>query len=457
MKNLKSNIYLKIGIIFIVGIFLLSSTSMITSLVREREGLQFSAIHEVSQKWGNAQTISGPFISVPYYSYEKQIQEDKSIKLLKYKEHIHLLPENLEITGNINPKKKQRGIYEIVVYGSDLKISGEFKNIKLDDLNIDPQNILWDKAVLTTGISDLRGVQNQVLLNWEGKEFLFNPGTTTPDLVGSGINVKIPSINPNDTSSFKFSFNLQLKGSGMLYFTPLGKTTNVNLKSTWNNPKFNGAYITDSNTVDKKGFSANWKILHLNRNFPQMWTNNNYDVSNSAFGVDLILPVDSYQKITRSVKYAILFIGLTFLVFFFVEILKKRFIHPVQYILVGISLVVFYSLLLSISEHLNFNKAFLISAIATLLLIFAYVRAILNSWGLTALITGILTILYTFIFIIIQMQELSLLIGSIGIFIILALVMFFSRKIDWYNIKFEKKGENKIVEEDVLDVENENK
>ncbi len=438
MKNLKSNIYLKIGIIFFIGIILLSSTSMITNLVREREGLQFSAINEVSQKWGNAQTISGPFISVPYYRYEKQIQEDKSIKLLKYKEHIHFLPENLEITGNIKPEKKNRGIYDIIVYGSDLNISGDFKNINTEDLNINPKDILWDKAVLTTGISDLRGVQNQVMLKWEDKKFLFNPGTTTSDLVRSGINAKIPNINLNDTSSFKFSFTLNLKGSRMLYFTPLGKTTNVKLKSTWSNPKFNGAYISDSNTVDETGFSANWKILHLNRNFPQVWTNNNYDVSNSAFGVDLILPVDSYQKITRTVKYAILFIGLTFLVFFFVEILKKRFIHPIQYILVGISLIVFYSLLLSISEHLNFNKAFIISVILTLLLIFAYVKAILKSWSLTFLITGILAVLYTFIFVIIQMQEFSLLIGSIGIFIILALVMFFSRKIDWYNIKFEK-------------------
>jgi len=447
MENLKYNIYLKIGIIFFAGIILLASTSLIQELVHERENLQFSAINEVSSKWGNAQTISGPFISIPYYRYEKQIQEDKTVKILKFKEYIHLLPESLDIKGNINPEKKHRGIYEIVVYGSDLNISGEFTNINFEELNIDYKNILWDKAVLTTGISDLRGIENQVLLNWNENKILFNPGTTSYDLVSSGINAKLPEILPEDTSTFKFSFDINLKGSRLLYFVPVGKTTNVNLNSAWQNPKFNGAYITNSNKVDKKGFTANWKILHLNRNFPQIWTNNQYQISNSAFGVDLILPVDSYQKNTRSVKYAVLFIGLTFLVFFFTEVLKKIFIHPIQYILVGLSLIIFYTLLLSISEHLNFDKAFLISVIATLLLIFAYVKAILKSWSLTFLITGILIILYTFIFIIIQMQEYSLLIGSIGIFIVLAMVMFFSRKVDWYSIKFEnKEDETKAVE-----------
>ncbi len=438
MENLKFNIYLKLSIIVFIALFLLASTTLITKLIQEREGLKYSAISEVSSKWGNAQTVSGPFISVPYNRYEKQINEDKSIEIITHKEFIHFLPENLEIKGTINTEKRKRGIYEIVVYNSEINISGIFKNIYAGDLNIDNNNIFWDKAVLTTGISDLRGIENQITLNWNNREISFNPGTTTNDVVFTGINAKIPLLNTIDTISYTFAFKLDLKGSSLLYFVPMGKTTNVNLKSSWNNPKFNGAFITDNNQVNESGFTANWNILHLNRNYPQVWTNNQYQISDSAFGVDLILPVESYQKITRSVKYAVLFIGFTFLVFFFVEILKKKFIHPVQYILVGVSLIIFYTLLLSVSEHTDYNTAFLISAVSTLLLISAYVKAILKSWSLTFLISGILLILYTFNFVIIQLQDYSLLIGSIGLFVVLALIMFFSRKVDWYAVKNEK-------------------
>ncbi len=424
MKSIIRNIYFKIAVIAFIAILLLLPSAMIMNLIREREAVQQQAIWEVSSKWGNAQTISGPFITIPYYRYEKQIQEDKSVKYVKYKEHIHLLPENLEIKGNINPEEKHRGIYEIVVYESDLQISGEFKSINPLELNIDTENILWDKAVLTIGISDLRGVENQVLLNWENEEILFNPGTTTSDLVFSGINANIPKILHENYNTYKFSLKLDLKGSQLLYFTPLGKTTNVRLKSSWSNPKFDGAYITDDNTVNESGFTANWKILHLNRNFPQVWINNQYQISQSAFGVDLILPVDSYQKTTRVAKYAILLVALTFLVFFFVEVIRKVFIHPIQYILVGIALIVFYTLLLSFSEHMLFNIAYLLSSVLTIGLITWYVKVILKKWNLTLLMSGILLILYSFIFTIIQIQDYTLLIGSVGIFIILALVIY---------------------------------
>jgi inner membrane protein len=224
-----------------------------------------------------------------------------------------------------------------------------------------------------------------------------------------------------------------------LYFTPVGKVTDVRLSSAWPNPSFNGAFLPDRRRVGDTGFTANWNVLHLNRNYPQLWTSNKYDISGSAFGIDLLLPVDSYQKTYRSIHYAILFIGFTFLVFFFIEVLNKIFIHPMQYLLVGVALIVFYTLLLAISEHLHFNLAFILSALATLFLIGGYVRAILRSARLTMLISGILTILYAFIFVIIQLQDYALLIGSIGIFIILALVMYFSRKIDWYHLNLQDK------------------
>ena len=418
---------------------LLIPTAMIRGLIHEREYTQQDAIREVSSKWGEEQTISGPYVSVPYFRYIKQYSKRDSVyKMVQIKENIHFLPTELNINGNISPERRYRGIYEIVVYNSKLNISGVFKNIKFADLDIPLKDIQFDKATISIGIDDLRGIEEQVSLNWNDDKFLFNPGTVTKDIIESGINSSV-KISKNDSSLYEFSFDLDLKGSQLLYFVPVGEITDVTMTSSWNNPSFNGAFLPDSRSISDSGFTANWNILHLNRNFPQMWIGSNRYTSDSAFGIDLLLPVDNYQKSMRSIKYAILFIVFTFIVFFFVEVLNKIFIHPVQYILVGIALIVFYTLLLSVSEHLHYNLAFIVSAIATLLLIAGYVKAILKSNQLTLLISGILLVLYTFIFVIIQLQDYALLIGSIGIFIILGLVMYFSRKIDWYNIRMEEK------------------
>jgi inner membrane protein len=439
MKELKNNIYLKLGAIVFITLVLLIPTSMIRSLITEREATQNEAIKEVSSKWAEQQTISGPFVSIPYYRYVKEVSpKDSAEKIVQVKDYLHILPSQLNISGNINPEKRYRGIYEIVVYNSKLEISGTFNKFVLAALDIQPKDISFDKAEFVVGIDDLRGIEEQINLSWNNESISFNPGVSSDDVVKSGINAVVKMV-PKDSSTYQFKLSLNLKGSQLLYFTPVGKVTDINLSSDWPNPSFNGAFLPDKREISEKGFKANWNILHLNRNFPQVWTGSQHTISKSSFGIDLILPVDNYQKSYRSIRYAILFIGFTFLVFFFIEVLNKVFIHPVQYILVGVALIVFYTLLLSFSEHMKYNLAFIISALSTLLLIAGYVKAILKSTQLSLLISGILTVLYTFIFVIIQLQDYALLIGSIGIFIILGLVMYFSRKIDWYNLSLEEK------------------
>ena len=441
VKRLKNNIYFKIGTIIIIVLLLLVPTSMIESLITERESTQNLAISEVSSKWAEKQTITGPFISIPYNRYMKESTGKDSVeKTVQIREYLHILPSQLNISGTINPEKRYRGIYEVVVYNSKLNISGTFTMVDVKSMDIDPHNILFDKAEFVVGIDDLRGIEDEVNLLWNNEKISFNPGITSSDVVNTGINALL-NIVPSDSTVYNFTLSLDLKGSQLLYFTPVGKVTDIALTSEWSNPSFNGAFLPDSREVNEKGFVAKWNVLHLNRNFPQSWTNNRHTINNSSFGIDLLLPVDNYQKSYRSVRYAILFIGLTFLIFFFIEVLHKVFIHPIQYILVGVALIVFYTLLLSISEHLHYNFAFIISAIATLLLIAGYVRAILRSGSFTMLISGILTVLYTFIFVIIQLQDYALLIGSVGLFIIVGLIMYFSRKIDWYSLNLNDKKE----------------
>ncbi len=441
MDNLKNNIYFKLGAIVILTLILLAPSQLIMNLIQEREHVHRKAIEEVSDKWSNSQTITGPIMTIPYDKYVKELDSDKKEKIVKYKEYIHVLPQSLNINGNISPEKRMRGIYEIIVYNSKLKIEGNFKPIDLKEFEIDEENIHYDQAFISVGISDLKGIEKQIKLKWNDNSTNFSPGTVTRDVLNSGINCPV-SISNDDSLEYAYSLSLDLNGSQYLHFVPVGKTSDVNITSDWGNPSFDGEFLPDSRTVAETGFKAHWNVLHLNRNFPQQWIGGNHTLLHSAFGVNLLLPVDAYQKNMRVAKYAILFVLLTFTVFFFVEVLRKVFIHPVQYLLVGIALVVFFTLLLSISEHLSFNSAYIISAIATLVLISTYIRSFLKSIQLTFLTSGILLILYSFIYTIVQLQDYALLIGSIGIFLVLALVMYFSRKIDWYNIGKDSKGTN---------------
>lgn len=437
IKSLKNSPLVKLSVIFFISLLLLIPTGMIKDLIWERENTKNTAISEVSNKWGKEQQLIGPIISVPYYKYLKQLDNNNISRTVKVMDYLHFLPEELNVKGNIDPNKRKRGIYEIVVYSSALEVSGSFQKPDFSKFDIAEENIILNKALLSYGIADLHGIEEQVAINWNDRELGFNPGPGERGVFDEGIHLNL-DLSDSSESKFDFDFKVQLKGSQKLYFAPVGKNTNITLNSSWTNPSFNGAFLPDSHVVNQQGFEANWTVLNLNRNYPQSWAGSDYRINSSSFGVDLILPVDNYQKTYRSIKYAILFIGLTFLSFFFIEILNKRFIHPIQYILVGLALVIFYTLLLSFSEHISFNYAFISAAVATLGLICMYVRAILKSLPLTLMLGGILGILYTFIFVIIQLQDYALLIGSLGMFLVLALVMYFSRKIDWYNIKMDK-------------------
>jgi len=338
----------------------------------------------------------------------------------------------LKIKGEIIPDTRKRGIFEIVLYGSKMNFSGNFDSYDFENNGLTEENLLLDKAFVTLGVSDLKGVTDQVNFTLGDSSVMFSPGVISKDIVSTGLHVRYPLTEM--TEKLDFNFEISLNGSETMMFTPIGKVTTVDIKSPWSEPSFDGSFLPDFREVNDDGFVAQWKVLHLNRNYPQTWVGNDNSLHESRFGVNLRLPIDVYQKSTRVAKYAILFIVLTYVVFFFVEVLNKILIHPIQYILVGIALVLFYILMLAFSEQMYFDYAYILAAIMTISLVFLYCRTILKSWGLAAMTASILLILYGFIFIIIQMQDLALLFGSLGIFLILAVTMFFSRKIDWFNI-----------------------
>ena len=427
----KKSVGVRVFTIAFLILILLIPVSMVKSIIRERENYQEIAIDEIGYKWGNHQTITAMVVSIPYNTYSTT-KENGVIKTHKHTHFANFLPNELNINTEISPEKRYRGIYEVVVYNGDVSIDGYFDEIDIQKLGIDPENVLWEQASLNLGISDLRSIQNNASVKWNEHQLDFNPGVEAKDVIYSGISTK---INLNDSIK-KYSFNvlLNLNGSKGISFTPLGKTTNVDINSSWPDPSFNGSFLPDSREISENGFSAHWEVLHLNRNYPQQFTGSNNNISNSNFGVDLILPVDHYQKSMRSVKYAVMFISLTFLFYFFSQIKKRVRIHPIQYLIIGLAICLFFTLLIAISEHLQFQYAYLIGSIATIFSITSYSHFIFKDRLITYILSGILLILYGFIYVIIQIQDFSLLIGSIGLFIILSSVMYLSRNIDWYNI-----------------------
>lgn len=425
---LRNSLGLRLAIIAFLSLMLLIPTAMIISLIRERQITRDVAVREVFSKWGTTQTISGPILSVPY-KIKVKYEDNKTVTKIKY---MHLLPDKLSIDGIVNPEIRYRGIYEVVLFNAKLNFSGTFTPQEIEMLNIPQDNILWDKSFLSLGISDMKGIKEIVKVKWNQEIFTTNPGIKSNDVLASGISVKIPlDLNTGD---YHYSLDININGSEDLLFVPVGKETNLKLNSTWRNPSFTGNFLPELRKIDETGFESKWQILHLNRNYPQVWAGKKHDIQTSAFGVRLLIPVDEYQKIMRTAKYAILYIALTFLAFFMIELLNRKTIHPVQYLLVGFALLVFYTLLLSFSEHMLFKFAYLISSVAIIVLITIYTKSVLKSNLHTSLISGVLSVLYIYLYVILQLQDFALLMGSIGLFAVLSLVMFLTRKTDWFTI-----------------------
>jgi len=461
-ETIKNSLSLKMFIIGFLVAILMIPTGMIAVLVNERENTQAAAIAEVSEKWGREQLVTGPILTVPYKKIiESNVNGQKKIdETIQY---AHFLPDNLMVDGQIKPETRQRGIYEVAVYTAELSVGGQFSAPDFSKWEIAPETIMYDKAFISLGIPDMRGVKEEIILDWNGEKQAFRPGLESNEVLASGVTAFVKISRDEKAKKYKYGFNLVLNGSRDLNFSPIGKVTEVKLASTWLDPSFQGAFLPNSHELSDQGFKADWKVLELNRNFPQSFlgampidqnaqadirdfekyatVSEAVNMQSSNFGVRLLITADEYQKTVRALKYAIMILGLTFLTLFFFEAMRKKQVHPLQYILIGLALSLFYVLLLSISEYLGFNQAYWISAAATVALITLYSKSVFGAWKPALIESLLLLFIYSFIFVILQLKDYSLLVGSLGLFVILAVVMFVSRKIDWYNMNAEKSQE----------------
>lgn len=423
-----NRLLLKAGIIALIILLMLIPSAYITSLVKERSERQKEVIKEVSHKWAEPQILTGPVIMIPYKDYTKQADG----KMLETKKMAYFLPDQLDIKGSLLPEKRHRSLYDVTLYRTDVYLTGSFAGLNFNSLGIANENVIWNEAKMMLGIQDTRGLEEDTILDMGGRRQKMESGLPENAVLTAGLNTPLNLTDP--AAPITFRINIKIKGSEYFYFTPVGRTTNVAIASSWKNPAFDGKYIPSVTDLSETGFSAKWKILQASRNYPQAWLNSGQKLKESAFGIRLIQPTDTYTKTERSVKYALLFISLTFTIFFFIELLQKRQIHPLQYLLVGFALLVFYTLLLSFSEYTGFNIAYCIASVATIVLIGLYVWSMFKKIQIAAGFTLALSALYAYIFFLIQLQDYALLFGSIGLFVVVALAMYSSRKIDWYNL-----------------------
>lgn len=411
-----------------MAILLLIPSLLIQDIIRERIALSQNVKNELYAQWGGRQVIAGPVLNVPFLVTE---EGEKNQGINQRHGVAHFLPETLKTGGVLYPEIRKRGIYEVVVYEGKLKLKGSFAQPDVSQLDLQNAQYNWSSAYFTVGVSDMRGIKNMMELVINGQKCKVEPGVADTDLFQSGITVKANSIDLKQAMNFEL--DLDINGSEDLSIEPLGKTSEVTMKSDWSQPSFTGGFLPANRQVTAKGFTAEWQVTHLNRNFPQQWTDRKFNTHEAKLGVELLIPIDHYQKSMRSVKYAILFIALNFIIFIFMEIKSKTRIHPFQYSLVAFALLIFYSLLTSIGEHIGFNLAYLISAVAVTLLISWYTFTMLRTIRMVAWITLLQTGLYLFLFTILQLQDYALLAGSVGLFVILSIIMRASQQIKWYS------------------------
>ena len=436
----KSKILVKGGTIGLIALVLLIPVSFVSQLVSEREARQKEATLEVSNKWAGKQTVRGPMLVLPYWQYDG----DSAVKG-RSKHFANFLPDVLHIDAAIAPKEKYRGIYKVMLYSVRMNLTGSFSNIQTEQVNIPPGDVIWNEAFVQLDLADAKGLNDELKLTWNDQLLSLSPGVASP-ANPEAVTAPLHISGPEELKNIRFAASLDLNGSEQMLFTPTGKTTTVRLSSSWPHPSFTGNILPQSTQVKDSGFTASWKSLAFRRHFPQQWKDNAFliypketrpaagivnNISDESFGVDLIIPVNSYRKTMRSVKYAALCILLTFASFFLIDTGNNKNVHPFQYGLIGGALIVFYTLLLSLSEYMGFDISYVIASVMAIGLIAWFVKGLLGSAKLTLILSGILLLMYTYLFTILQLQDYSLLLGSVGLFLTLAVLMYFSKKFKW--------------------------
>jgi len=424
---------------------LLIPLMMISGVLSDRLQRRNEAVADITSSWGQEQNVIGPVLGIPYTYRYKTVKEvplggDK-VERREVEEtataNAYFLPETLNIAGDVQTQTLHRGIYNAAVFRAQVTLTGKFAAPDFGALKIDTKDVQWKDAFVSFAVNDMRGTREGIVLDWGGDKRPLLPGSQVPGYT-TGATAMLGADHPIGTA-VDFSIAVDFNGSEGIFFAPFGVKNEANLKSNWPDPGFRGAFLPANRSVRPDGFDANWKVSYYGRDYPQQWSSrggnerfNVKSVGSSRFGAQFLSILDAYRYVERSIKYGVLFLVLVFTTFFLFEVTARQKIHPFQYLMVGAALCLFYLLLLSISEFIGFGWAYLIASVASTLLITWYCRFFLGGGVRTLIIGAGLAGVYAFLYITLRQQDYALLMGAIALFIVLAIVMYVTRKVDWY-------------------------
>lgn len=424
---------------------LLIPMAFVWFLVDEREDRARDVRAGVASEWGKPQTINGPFLIVPYTILVVSGEGEKRVEK-QHERYAVFLPERLNIRGKASAEVLHRSIYDVPVYTGSLNFEGRFKAPDMSEVAPDAHVVRWREAVLALAISDESGLKSAGPVSIDGgSSIAFEPSLGGAEARMSGIHAPLlasigrledsatgPILSP--LTQFSFRFELTVNGSSVLMFTPAAADTGIELTSDWPDPSFSGAFLPTERTVNADGFSVRWQVPNLARSVPQAWSMTDQGLSRLipyTFGVRLFIPVDFYALITRAAKYAMMFLATAFMAVFMLELRSSRHVHAVQYLFVGLAMILFYVLLLSLAEHIGFLWAYITSAVATGGMLSIYVGRVQASFAKGLAMLVLFLALYGLLYLILQLEDYALLAGAIAGFIMLTVVMFATLKVDW--------------------------
>lgn len=429
---------IKLAGVITLAVVLSVALGVIAFLVSSRESTQEEAVTAIGKSWGLKQRVAGPFVVVPFKK-RSEISEGTT-RVRERVEYLTWLPDRLQVDSHVELEKRKRGIFEAAVYLNRLKVSGTISIPPEEELKRFAEEILWEGAAAIFFISDPRGIQGDPPVHWGNQTMELIRGTSYASFLPQGVYAPLRNLVPG-ANSIPFNVDLDLRGTQIFSIAPTAKMTHVKMNAQWPDPSFIGAFLPDRRNVSSHGFSAEWNVSRLAQSLPQIWSSEQQEtqkieraLEDSYFGVEFLDAVSPYRSVLRSVKYGVLVVTLTFMTFFLFEMLSGLRIHPVQYLSVGAALATFYLLLLSLAEHFGFDWSYLVAALAIVGLICTYSYTILKGGRRTAALGGLLSTLYAFLYVLMQIEDYALLVGTLALFITLAAFMYLTRKIDWYHL-----------------------
>lgn len=408
----------------------------------ERQDLRDEAVAEIGRSWGEAQTLLGPVLAVPYTLVARVARQNAAgeraltEELREVKATAYFLPTQFVADGALDVSERHRGIFRTPVYATTLTLAGEFRpTARIPGL--ERASFDWAGARVLLGVSDLHGLRSAPVWNQGAADVPFAPAAPREGGWG-GMEAGVALEGAEAPARLPFRITLALQGSRRIAFVPVGESNEVTLRGAWPDPSFDGAHLPAERTVAPEGFSARWVTTHFGRAFPSAWaeipgreTLEARTLAATALGVTLATPIDTYRMVERALKYALLVLVLVFAVYFLFEVTSPVRVHPLQYLMVGGALVLFYLGFLALAEFVPVAAAYFSAAAASTLLIGGYSRCVLQAGTRSLLVSGGLAATYGYVYFMLQLQDYALLAGTAALFALLGAAMWATRRLDW--------------------------